>query len=444
MIGRHQINAIKQLLLDLIPACEVSYSKRKKQEWDKQCRVVSTRTGEKAGLLFQSGLAILRIEAEDNESEHALIVSRKRLDFTKTEVRILNAILDVCRSSTLGEELDVVFTQQSISSQFTMPYFVVSSFMRGSNHACLWSSIIGLILLQKLSYKKYEGNTCSSGFLCLKSINNTIMERVKQQEDYSFEAFEKPITANDSFFERPLSYRYVDGRNSFYVIDNHENVIGVLMSNSPKSYDIIDRCTFKHIEGLKSIPGFRWLAYSGMHNDVIVHTKKRIVFQWDQGLWKNRELSLITNIILEFGVDHAFAKILVDVLFTLSELRAGALILLIQDEELPETIGKIDTTDLGIELCRTMQGSSFNELRDTNRIIGLLTSDGMTTFNTSGKLIDCGTIIDLRTVSEETRVSGGGRSQAACAASVYGLAIKVSEDGPITIFKSGEKILEWK
>lgn len=444
MIGKHQINAIKQLILDLIPTCTVSYSQREPQEIDKLYRIATARTGEKIGLVIQNTYAELWIEANDTVQIHTIIISRKGLAFTKTEIRILHAVLDVCRSITIGNEIDAVFTQQSISSQFTMPYFLVSSFMRGTNHACLWSSIIGLVLLQKLSYKKYEGCMCSSGFLCLKSINNTIQERIKLQTTFIFEAFDKPIPLSDNFFEKPLSYRYVDGRNSFYLVDNHETVLGVLRNNSPKNYDIIDRCTFKHIEALTSLSGFRWLAYSGLHSDIIVHTKKRIVFQWDQGIWKNRELSLIESVILAYGVKADFAKMLVDILFTLSELRSGALILLIRGEKLPETIGKIDTTTLGTALCKSLQGSSFHSLRTNNSIIGLLTSDGMTTFDIKGNLIDCGTIIDLSTASETARVAGGGRSQAACAASIYGLAIKVSEDGPISIYKNGQKALEWR
>lgn len=443
MIGKHQINAIKQLILDLIPTCTVSYTQRSPQEKDKLCRLVSARTGEKLGLLIKEDYAELWIEANDNGRMHTFIISRKGLTFTKTEIRILNAVLDVCRSNTIDNEIDAVFTQQSISSQFTMPYFIVSNFMRGANHACLWSSVIGLVLLQKLSYKKYEGSMCSSGFLCLKSINNTIQERIKTQSTFVFEAFDKPIPLSDIFFDKPLSYRYVDGRNSFYLVDNHETVLGVLRNNSPKNYDIIDRCTFKHIESLTSLSGFRWLAYSGIHSDIIVHTKKGIVFQWDQGIWRNRELSLIEKVILKYGVEVDFAKMLVDTLYTLSELRSGALILLIRDEKLPEMIGKIDTTKLGTALCKSLKGSSFNSLRTNNSIIGLLTSDGMTTFDVKGNLIDCGTIIDLSTVSETARVAGGGRSQAACAASTYGLAIKVSEDGPITIYENGTKTLEW-
>jgi hypothetical protein len=315
--------------------------------------------------------------------------------------------------------------------------------MRGVNHSCVWSSIIGLVLLQKLSYKKYEGNPCSSGFVCLKNIS-PIQQRIDLQSIYKFEPFSKPISLNLSFFEKPLSYRYVDGKNSFYVIDNHELVHGILRSSDPKQFDIISRSTFRHIDVLTSIPGFRWLAYSGFHNDIIVRTKKQMTFQWDKDIWRMRELLLLKNTLIAYGADEVFAYDLVDVLYTLSELRLGALILITDDENMPNIIGKIDTTELGLELFKTMKGCTLQYLRTINSALGLLSSDGLTSFNKLGYLLDSGAIIDLSTIEKSEKISGGGRSQAAIAVSKYGLSIKVSEDGPITIYSNCKKVLEWK
>ena len=245
---------------------------------------------------------------------------------------------------------------------------MISYFMRGENHACLWTSIIGLILLQKLSYKKYEGDICTSGFVCFKTISgDTVQDRIARQSEYIFEPFDEPIPLDNTFFDKPLSYRYVDGRNSFYAIDNHENVLGVLRNVAPKNYDIIDRSTFAHIEILKSIPGFRWLAYSGFHNDVYVHTRKGPVFQWDQGVWKNRELTIIEQLITDFGALPEFSTVLVQVLYTLSELRSGALVFITAGPTSPDIIGKIDETALGRALCGTMRGLTLAELRQSKK-----------------------------------------------------------------------------
>ena len=64
-----------------------------------------------------------------------------------------------------------------------------------------------------------------------------------------------------------------------------------------------------------------------------------------------------------------------------------------------------------------------------------MTSDGLTTIGRSGMVLGAGDIINLQ--SSNKNISGGGRTQAAISASSFGLAVKVSEDGPISIFKDG-------
>jgi hypothetical protein len=281
MIGHHQVYAIRQLIIDLIPDCTVHHTQQSVQKCDfLSGRKLKTGTGEYAGISEEDGKFKFWIQCNTDKFD-IFQIERELIAFSKGERRIIYALPATCRSLTIGDTDNTVFTQRAISSQFTMPYFIISHFMRGTNPSCLWSSIIGLVLLQKLSYRKYEGNPCSSGFLCLKSIRNTIEERINCQKIYKYEAFSKPILLTPHFFEKPLSYRYVDGKNSFYVIDNHESVLGIIRNENPNQFDIISRSTFQHISALTSIPGFRWLAYPGLHNDVIAHTKGKMTFQWD-------------------------------------------------------------------------------------------------------------------------------------------------------------------
>lgn len=246
-------------------------------------------------------------------------------------------------------------------------------------------------------------------------------------------------------FEKPFSYRYVDGKNSFYVIDNHSFIYGVIRIEDPKRFDIIDRCVHRHIQSLKAIPGFRWIAYSGMHNDVILHAGRKHTFQWDRDIWRLKDISHMQNLLLGYGIESSFSQLLANVVFSLSELRHGALMLISTTGSKPQVAGKIDTSTLGNALCDIAIGSDFAYNIDRKVAIGLLSSDGLTTFDATGKLVGCGEIIDLSQASKEGHPhAGGGRSQAASAASVYGVAIKVSEDGPVSLFFDGKKIIEWK
>ena len=63
--------------------------------------------------------------------------------------------------------------------------------------------------------------------------------------------------------------------------------------------------------------------------------------------------------------------------------------------------------------------------------------DGAFVIDTTGNVIAVGSILSVSPGSDE-----GGRSAAAKALSRHGIGIKVSEDGDITIFRSGEQVLK--
>lgn len=446
MFGHHQIEAIKHLVSDLIPGCVATCAINKSFVALPIKQNCLTSTGERVFTQIISDTKVqFHLVHKDEKAYDVFSFERSGLPFTKLERGIFFAIPHMCRGLTIDAENNTIHTQQSISSQFSMPYLLILQFMRGTNPSCLGSSLTPLCLLQKLSYSSYEGSPCSSGFLCLKKLSNNIAERINTVPDYTYNPFAKPIPMSIEMFEKPLSYRYVDGKNSFYVIDNQSAIHGIIRVKDPKQFDIIDRCSYRHIESLKRIPGFRWMSYSGMHNDVILHAGRKHIFHWDRSVWRLKDASHLEKFLSEYGVNTSFAKLLISVVFSLSELRHGTLILILDNSCKPDVIGKIDTSPLGNALCDIVLGSEFSYCVECKMAIGLLSSDGLTTFDKAGKLIGCGEIIDLTKVSNTTtQYAGGGRSQAACAASAFGVTIKVSEDGPISLFYQGKKVIEWK
>lgn len=118
-------------------------------------------------------------------------------------------------------------------------------------------------------------------------------------------------------------------------------------------------------------------------------------------------------------------------------MRFGALVLIANDEQKrPTPAGDIGNFGISSVLKQLSCGKSFDALVRSNEALGILTSDGLTTMSRSGIVLGAGEIIDLQTGGGE-QISGGGRTQAAISASRFGLAIKVSEDGPITLFRDG-------
>jgi hypothetical protein len=108
------------------------------------------------------------------------------------------------------------------------------------------------------------------------------------------------------------------------------------------------------------------------------------------------------------------------------------------DTKLPATVGQIDTSPLASLLNAQLEQATVSSIFKANAGVQVLASDGITIISVGGKLMTCGRIIDLSGVAGGV---GGGRTQAATAASHFGLAIKVSADGPISAFRDGKKIL---
>jgi hypothetical protein len=89
-----------------------------------------------------------------------------------------------------------------------------------------------------------------------------------------------------------------------------------------------------------------------------------------------------------------------------------------------------------------MLGKNIVDLMNSNEALGILTSDGLTTLDTSATILGAGEIIDLSGPGAGA-VTGGGRTHAAVAASRFGLSIKISEDGPISVYADGRELLRF-
>lgn len=148
MLGHHQVRAIRRLVSDLISGCSVSYGLKEVAEpLPKQG--YTTTTGEYAFTRVVSDtVAEFCVTHESDNKSQSFTFERSQIPFTKAEKSIFFALPDMCRSLTIEKENNTIYTQQSISSQFGMPYLLIAHFMRGSNPSCLDSSITPLYLLQ--------------------------------------------------------------------------------------------------------------------------------------------------------------------------------------------------------------------------------------------------------------------------------------------------------
>ena len=294
-------------------------------------------------------------------------------------------------------------------------------------------------LLQELAVEKYEGSPCTSGFVFVKRADSYTGHI---GGCYTFEQFKEGIYLNENFFSRPSSYRYIDGRNSFYVVDNWQRVVGILRCTDPSRYSLTDRAINAHITPFfEGIPSKVWVAYIGHNSDVNIVQRGRCQLRWMKSHWHFFDPNIVTSLLLEYGFVESSIDDLLAIIVAISNLRLGTLILIPNDDAAtPVVVGSIDNSELGKTLTANLKGKKISELREVNSAVGMLTSDGLTTISKDSTVIRCGDIIGPPSSIEQV-LAGGSRTQAALSASRYGLVIKVSEDGPISFFREQREVL---
>jgi hypothetical protein len=244
-------------------------------------------------------------------------------------------------------------------------------------------------------------------------------------------------------FEGPASFRYVDGRNSFYLIDNWQRIHGFFVASDYRRFSLLERSSGMHVIPLvQKMPGRVWSGFIGQNDDVDVITSKNIYLRWNGNQWHFRDKSILTSLLKAHGCAPDLSDTVSMVCFALSDLRRGTVMLIPgKDNLVPHVSGSIDNSELGSALKSAYINRPFKSLAEAGSIIGLLTSDGMTTISKAGKVSSSGEIIDISNAAKD-KPAGGGRTHAAVAASTYGLSIKVSEDGPISVFRDGTLIIK--
>ncbi len=367
-------------------------------------------------------------------------IQRNHIELSPEEKRmietvplLLKNIKDIHSKEFLGFSL-------KFSSRISFGDLVIAKFLEKESSQTLWNSISIIASLQELTFKRYEDQKCTSGFIYTDEPD--AFKQQVGQTNFRFYEFEEKTKLNYAFFDTPPSFRYVDGRNSFYLIDDMLNIQGVLRLANPNKFSLIDRIGNLHLNDIIStMPGNNWVSFVGLKDEVFVILGKYNQLKWAKNHWFLRDRSLIFNILDSHNFLQDLQEVFVSIVLSLSELRFGSVILIPEDEhELPPTIGKIDDTGFGDMLRQSIQSAGIQDLKSTDALIGILASDGLTTISKQGMVVSCGDIIDI-TKAARKNIQGGGRSQAAIASSYYGLSIGISQDGPVSFYKNGELLI---
>lgn len=383
----------------------------------------------------------IQVKLSFDHTAYVFRAKREQLSFTDTEIGFIQELFAAFGGLYGG------FSAQGYAAHFrtalltSLTDIAVARYLRGDRKGVFWPVQSLLQLLKSLSYQRYEGTPATSGFLIYRSQLDDFVETLKGSHYDWFDLGKNRQRITNDFFRNPLSYRFVDGLRALYVCDISMNVKGTIQTSSPRPLKSLDQLAC--LDTLPLLGKAGEAAFAIFVNEVseveVVLDGGRLLV-WRKGSWSVYD----PDIFREFFVGHLDKRsidALIWSIYTLSKSRHGTVVLIAADETdfgalRKGSVGGRDS--LSRALVNHVRGRKLGALKRSGELSRILSSDGLTVINRKGQLLDTGVIVDTSQV--KSLVTGGGRTTAASAASKFGLVVKVSEDGPVELYREGKRI----
>jgi len=317
----------------------------------------------------------------------------------------------------------------------------VARSLRGDHSKGFWPIQQLIQLLKDLSYQRYEGQPATTGFIVHRTTQKNLRSVVRQRQ-HTLLPHHPPQAVTPAFFANPLTYRYVDGSNLFFLTNIQMQVAGVVRIGSSTVKNNVERLTQRELFSVVSRVGLGAFAVTVNESseiEVLTNPAKLLVRR--KGGWAIFDPDIFRAFLVD-SIDQISTDDLLWTLYALSKSRHGTVILI--HNRGPKQLASLRKGSVGGDdpvgrlLVNGVKGRTITDLKQANTLLRILSADGITVFNRSGKLVETGFIIDTSHAMEV--VTGGGRTTAASAASFFGKVIKVSQDGPIELYENGRQI----
>lgn len=226
-------------------------------------------------------------------------------------------------------------------------------------------------------------------------------------------------------------------------------IIGMFNIPMSKKNEKITLSPHENIESITKtlVPG-TCVFLTTMHGDIYFMLPNNSTFLKTQGRWYylnyNNILSVLSN-DLEIDVATSILRLALNLSFD----RLGAMIAIPSEEKdvqnmVPDYQGKNRANQ---DLRSSIEGLEVTDNIHRTLIGAAAKVDGAILISSKGKILDSACMISEPKKEQLEKIGvkklerfSGARTTAAWNASIYGISIKVSEDGPITIFKHGKII----
>lgn len=389
------------------------------------------------GVIDQGHNILLCIKNRKNDVV-VLQFIRPSLTFSPIEIDFLNQL---CKGVTVlvrGFDDDKHAIHHRAVILNTAFDIAVARFLRGGRSQ--FNNVQHLIEIAKnLTFQRYEGSPCTSALIY---VNKPIKGFIDKISNQGFQVTRIPNTqVSSTFYNAPLSYRYVDGNQSAFLLHSPATCVGIVQVNSTYHIRSTDLGTHHHFSSILSEIGSGTFGlFVTPNSEVDVLFSPNGILRWQRGRWRLIELSRISSLLKKHLNSHDTANLLCKIVIGIATSRHGALILL-TDKSTKEigVVRRIDDTEIGKILRKSLLNLQVVEAYRSGVFTAAVTSDGMTIIDPNGVVKDSGALVEL---VGATAPGGGGRTAAAQSASQHGLVIKVSEDGPIQLWEKTELLMQ--
>lgn len=382
------------------------------------------------------------VETVAIEGKHyRFTAQRPNLPFTKTETRFCLELLTAFSGLYSGFKLEGYAAHFRTALLASIMDITVARFLRGDSSKGFWPIQQLIQLLKNLSYQRYEGKPATTGFLVHRTTEPALRKTLKAR-GHTLIPLQPHQSIAPTFLDNPLTYRFIDGNNLFFVASIQMQVIGILRTAANAVQTDIERLTQREMFSLVRRSGsgaFAITVNEVSEIEVLISPAKLLVRR--KGVWAIFDPDIFRSFLGE-GMGQETVDDLLWTVYAVSKLRHGTVILIhagTARQLAPLKKGSVGGDDpIGRLLISRVRGQGIAELKQSGTLLRILSSDGLTVLDTHGKLLETGFIIDTSHARE--MVTGGGRTTAAIAASFFGKVIKVSQDGPIELYQDGRLV----
>lgn len=306
-----------------------------------------------------------------------------------------------------------------------------------------------LRLLESSTSLTYEGTPVRYTVIFVKDFNEA-----KSKLGSLLVQFHEPLEIGDALLRQKWIRAAVDSRRlALVATKKHKGRIAGLVSYSALPLEQPAALYAPH-ESFLALQAFLETGEMAVtvspHGDLWVLLGSGIVFVRTQGEWfylnYHHAHVTLTNIFGE-SLTTAVLRAVLDLSFE----RSGALLCVPdKDPDVDQMVSdRGDEKRVNRAFRDSLAGLSVLNWEERQVIAATASVDGATILSRSGKLLDVACMIArppperIREVTgrERAETHSGARSTAAWNASIFGTSLKVSDDGPITVYRHGRQIL---